>query len=59
MAAAENAGPTILAVTLTVAIIALVTLVVRLYVRTKMIRNVGWDDYVMIIAMLIVRAPQS
>jgi hypothetical protein len=39
----ENQGPTILGATLTVTIAALITLVARLYVRIRMIRNVGWD----------------
>jgi hypothetical protein len=39
----ENEGPNILGATLTVTIVALLTLAVRLYVRLKMIRNVGWD----------------
>lgn len=39
----ENAGPQILGATLTVTIVALITMAVRLYVRIKMIRNVGWD----------------
>ncbi|KAF2270940.1 hypothetical protein CC78DRAFT_610986 [Lojkania enalia] len=52
----ENEGPAILGATLTVALMALVTLVIRLYVRMVMIRNVGWDDYTMIVAMCMVIA---
>lgn len=50
----EDQGPVILGATLTVTIAALMTMVTRLYVRLVMIRNVGWDDYVMITAMLLV-----
>ena len=39
----EDAGPLILGATLTVTSLALITMVTRLYVRLKMIRNVGWD----------------
>lgn len=39
----EDEGPTILAATLTVTIVALLTFITRLYVRVKLIRNVGWD----------------
>ena len=39
----EDQGPTILATTLTVTSLALVTLIIRLFVRIRMIRNVGWD----------------
>jgi len=39
----EDEGPKILGATLTVTIIALLTFVTRMYVRIKLIRNVGWD----------------
>jgi hypothetical protein len=39
----EDAGPRMLAITLTATTFALLTLITRLYVRIKMIRNVGWD----------------
>jgi hypothetical protein len=50
----EDAGPTILGATLTVTLAALATVGMRLFVRINMIRNVGWDDYVMISAMVLV-----
>jgi len=50
----EDQGPVILGATLTVTIAALITMATRLYVRARMIRNVGWDDYVMISAMTLV-----
>ncbi|KAJ8109136.1 hypothetical protein OPT61_g7681 [Boeremia exigua] len=57
-AAREDQGPVILGATLTVTIAALITMVTRLYVRIHMIRNVGWDDYVMISAMVLCIAGQ-
>jgi hypothetical protein len=39
----ENQGPAILGATLTVTIVALITTSTRMYVRIRMIRNVGWD----------------
>ena len=50
----ENEGPNILAATLTVTIVALLTFATRLYVRLRIIRNVGWDDYVMAFVMVLV-----
>ncbi|OAL07692.1 hypothetical protein IQ06DRAFT_342404 [Phaeosphaeriaceae sp. SRC1lsM3a] len=54
----ENEGPTILGATLTVTIAALLAVIARLYVRLRMIRNVGWDDYVMVSAMSLCIAGQ-
>jgi hypothetical protein len=51
----EDQGPVILGATLTVTAAALITMLTRLYVRIRMIRNVGWDDYVMITATILVR----
>lgn len=50
----EDQGPVVLGATLTVTIAALITMATRLFVRVHMIRNVGWDDYVMIVAMVLV-----
>ncbi|KAJ4339180.1 hypothetical protein N0V87_003354 [Didymella glomerata] len=49
----EDQGPVILGATLTVTIAALVTMLTRLYVRIFMLRHTGWDDYVMISAMVL------
>ncbi|KZM28652.1 uncharacterized protein EKO05_0010129 [Ascochyta rabiei] len=49
----EDQGPAILGATLTVTIAALITMVTRLFVRIRMIRNVGWDDYVMVSSMIL------
>ncbi|KAI4916638.1 uncharacterized protein J4E92_009142 [Alternaria infectoria] len=54
----EDQGPTILASTLTVTVVAVLTTIARFYVRVKMIRNVGWDDYVMLLAMTLCIAGQ-
>jgi len=39
----ENEGPKILGATLGITSLALITMIARLYVRLRMIRNVGWD----------------
>lgn len=39
----EDDGPRILAATLIVTSVALITVAARLYVRLGMIRNFGWD----------------
>lgn len=39
----ENEGPRILGATLAITTLALITMMARLFVRFKMIRNVGWD----------------
>lgn len=53
----EDRGSVILGATLTVTTAALITMVTRLYVRMRMIHNVGWDDFVMISAMVLVCHP--
>lgn len=45
-------GPIFLTVTLITATIALVVVGLRVYVRTKIIRAVGWDDWMIILAMV-------
>ncbi|CAA9962749.1 hypothetical protein PTMSG1_06123 [Pyrenophora teres f. maculata] len=54
----ENQGPTILASTLTVTIVAVLTTIARFHVRANMIRAVGWDDYVMLWTVLLCVAGQ-
>ncbi|KAH8732978.1 hypothetical protein GQ44DRAFT_781737 [Phaeosphaeriaceae sp. PMI808] len=54
----ENQGPAILGATLAFTIFALLTVIARLYVRIRMIRNVGWDDYVMVSTMVLCIAGQ-
>lgn len=55
----EDTGPAILGATLGITSLALITLFTRLYVRVSIIRNVGWDDYVMIFAMCLCIAGQG
>ncbi|KAF2752064.1 hypothetical protein M011DRAFT_15101 [Sporormia fimetaria CBS 119925] len=50
----ENEGPHILGATLTVTIVALISTIMRLFVRIKLISNVGWDDLIMVVAMVLV-----
>ena len=48
----HNKGPTFLAVsTTTTTVIAFVLVCLRIYVRTRVVRAVGWDDWMIIIAM--------
>ena len=47
-----NKGPIFLIVTLITATIALILVGLRMYVRTKIIRAVGWDDWMIILAMV-------
>ncbi|KAB5578896.1 hypothetical protein GE09DRAFT_563600 [Coniochaeta sp. 2T2.1] len=56
---AEDDGPRILGATLTVTIVALITVATRLYVRFGMIRNFGWDDGLMTFAMLLSASAQG
>ncbi|GIK07579.1 hypothetical protein Aspvir_003245 [Aspergillus viridinutans] len=49
----ENRGPAILAATSVVTISALLTVLARMYVRVFIIRNVGADDYTMLLTMVL------
>lgn len=65
----ENFGPTILASTLSMVLLGLVSTILRVWVRARVIRNIGWDvsqshsspwfcahkqqDYAMMFAMLL------
>ncbi|KAF2440767.1 hypothetical protein P171DRAFT_325708, partial [Karstenula rhodostoma CBS 690.94] len=49
----ENDGPRILGVVLGTTVFAVITMVARLWVRVKLIRNVGWDDYSMACATIL------
>ncbi|KAK0642156.1 hypothetical protein B0T16DRAFT_462161 [Cercophora newfieldiana] len=46
----ETRGPALLIVELTVLPLALIVLLLRLYVRTMLLKNSGWDDWLMIAA---------
>ncbi|CZR63592.1 related to integral membrane protein [Phialocephala subalpina] len=48
-----NRGPAILGATITVTILAFASVCARMYVRVRMIRSTGPDDYVILFAMLL------
>jgi len=50
----ETRGPALLIVELTVLPIALIVLVLRLYVRCIVLKNSGWDDWLMVCAAVCV-----
>ncbi|KAF0321073.1 integral membrane protein [Colletotrichum asianum] len=56
---ADNQGPTVLAATLTVTCVALLTVLTRLYVRLGMIQSFGLDDGFMTFAMAIAVAGEG
>lgn len=49
-----NRGPEILAICGSLVGIALATVILRIWVRAAMIKHLGWDDYVMMVAMVSV-----
>ncbi|CAG7990594.1 unnamed protein product [Penicillium salamii] len=49
----ENQGPRIIIATAITTAAALIVVIARFYVRICIIRNVGWDDYVMGLTMLL------
>ncbi|KAF3059616.1 hypothetical protein GL218_04836 [Daldinia childiae] len=49
----ENRGPEIAGAVVSTTIAALVVVCARIYVRLRMIRSIGIDDYVMLVAMLL------
>ncbi|KAH7117503.1 hypothetical protein EDB81DRAFT_818667 [Dactylonectria macrodidyma] len=55
----ENRGPDILAATLLVTTLATITMIARSYVRLFVIRNTGWDDAFMTIAIALAWAGQG
>ena len=50
---AENDGARIAAATLTVTVAAFITYLARIYARLILVRNTGWDDYFMTLAMAV------
>lgn len=44
----ETRGPALLIVELTILPLALIILILRLYVRTMLLKNSGWDDWLMV-----------
>lgn len=55
----EDAGPRILGATLTTTCLAITFVATRVYVRKVMIRAIGWDDLVMLLAMALVSGARS
>jgi hypothetical protein len=53
----ENRGPEILAVCGALVGLALVVVLLRVYVRAKMVRHLGIDDYTIIGAMVCTSSP--
>ncbi|KAI9675737.1 MAG: hypothetical protein M1817_001104 [Caeruleum heppii] len=49
----ENQGPRILAVCVTTTVLAFVIVCLRLFTRIKVVRSVGWDDYVILLTMAV------
>ena len=47
-----NRGPLLLGVSLTLCIVSTIFASVRFYVRAMIVRNLGWDDYAMMIAVV-------
>jgi hypothetical protein len=48
----ETRAPQLIAVTVTVTVLAVISVAARLYVRVKISRSVGWDDYTILAAMV-------
>lgn len=51
---ADDAGPRILGATIATTGVAILTVAARCYVRNFTIRNIGWDDYAMLLASTLV-----
>lgn len=49
---AESNLPFILGITITFHVLALIAVILRVYVRTFLVKVIGWDDYTMIGAMV-------
>ena len=47
----RNKGPGMLAATIFITNLALITVVLRMYARYFILHNVGWDDHTIVIAM--------
>jgi len=51
---ADDAGTLILGATMATTCMAILTVAARFYVRKFIIRNISWDDYVMLLALALV-----
>lgn len=54
-----NRGPEILRVTGSLIGLTLILIAMRIWVRVRMIRQVGWDDYCVLTSMVSVDLPKS
>jgi hypothetical protein len=48
----ENYGPKLVAATSVVTVVALISVILRLWVRIGIIKSVGWDDRFIVLAMV-------
>lgn len=53
----ENASSRIIASTVAVTTLAFITVSTRFYVRTALVKALGWDDFFMALAMVVVWQP--
>lgn len=53
MATSDNRGPQVRAVACTLFSLAIAALLLRIYVRVKIKKAFGWDDWFMVLAMVI------
>ena len=49
---AEDMGPTCNAIVISFTIIAFISVSLRFYTRAILVRNVGWDDYCILLSMV-------
>lgn len=47
-----NRGPNFLAISLTTTSLAFVTCILRIFVRLRIVRSIGWDNYMIIVAIV-------
>ena len=50
----QNRGPGFLAEVVITTVAALVTVALRFYVRTHVVRALGWDDWIILLSMVII-----
>lgn len=48
----RNIGPNLEAAALATILIAAIVVVARFYARLRVVRNVGWDDWLMLLALV-------
>lgn len=52
-----NKGPLVLALAIVSTSLALLAVGTRIFVRVKIVRSVGWDDYAIVVAVVSTSAP--